>query len=77
MTQDRDPLHNALVERMNNTLMNGWLCNGGYFSFSQANEAIDQAVRMYNTARPHQSLNMRTPMQVVTGKNDNPLFSEN
>ena len=58
MTQDGDPLHNALAERMNNTLKNGWLFNDGTLSFVEAQKAINQDVLMYNTARPHQSLNM-------------------
>lgn len=77
MTQDGDPLHNALAERMNNTLKNGWLFNDGNLSFNQAQEAVEQAVRMYNTARPHQALDMRTPMELMTGSNDNPLLIKN
>lgn len=75
MTQTGDPLHNALAERMNNTLKNGWLFNDGNMSFDQAKEAIDRAVVMYNTARPHKALSMKTPMEILTGKNVNPLLS--
>lgn len=77
MTQDGDPLHNALAERMNNTLKNSWLFNNGTLSFEQAQKAIDQAVLMYNKARPHQALNLKTPMEVLTGIRDNPLVYKN
>lgn len=76
MTQDGDPLHNALAERMNNTLKNGWLFNDGTLSFDQVTEAINQAVVMYNTARPHQSLDMKVPMQLISGSYNNPLLDK-
>lgn len=74
MTQTGDPLHNALAERMNNTLKNGWIFNEGDLSFEEAEKAIDMAIQMYNQARPHKSLDMRTPMELLTGKCDNPLM---
>ncbi len=73
MTQSGDPLHNALAERMNNTLKNGWMFNQEKQDFKQVEQAIGQAVIMYNTARPHQALNMKTPMEMFSGKEDNPL----
>lgn len=60
MTQTGDPLHNALAERMNNTLKNGWLFNDGNLSFEQAQEAISKSIEMYNNARPHKALGMKT-----------------
>lgn len=74
MTQTGDPLHNALAERMNNTLKNGWNFNEGDLGFEEVRQAIDKAVEMYNRARPHKSLDMRTPMELLTGKPANPLM---
>ena len=74
MTQTGDPLHNALAERMNNTLKNGWLFNEGNLSFEEAEQAIAESIEMYNKARPHKSLGMRTPMELLTGECDNPLM---
>lgn len=74
MTQTGDPLHNALAERMNNTLKNEWLFNEGNLNFEQAKEAINRAVEMYNKARPHHALGMKTPLEVMTGKGNNPLM---
>ena len=56
MTQTGDPLHNALAERMNNTLKNSWHISSSKQSFDQALLSVEQAVRMYNEARPHQAL---------------------
>ena len=74
MTQTGDPLHNALAERMNNTVKNSWLFNNGELDFVTAGGSIANAIRMYNTARPHQSLDMRTPYEMMAGHPDNPLL---
>lgn len=73
MTQDGDPLHNALAERMNNTLKNEWIFNNGVLSFEQAQTAVARAIEMYNSARPHQALQMRTPLHLVKTCHKNPL----
>lgn len=73
MTQTGDPLHNALAERMNNTLKNGWFFNNGQLTFEEARTAVENAVRMYNDARPHASIGMRTPGQVMQRRTYNPL----
>ena len=74
MTQSGDPLHNALAERMNNTLKNGWMFNNNALTLQEANDEINRAVLMYNTARPHQSIGMKTPMQMVDTNAINPLL---
>ena len=65
MTQTGDPLHNALAERMNNTLKNGWLFSTEDKSLQQVRRLTKKAIELYNTFRPHQSLQMRTPMEEV------------
>lgn len=77
MTQSGDPLHNALAERMNNTLKNGWMFNNNASSLQEANDEIDRAILMYNTARPHQSIGMKTPMQMIDANAVNPLLNVN
>lgn len=74
MTQTGDPLHNALAERMNNTIKNSWIYDYGNMEIEEARKALDRAIEMYNTARPHQSLGMKTPMEVLTGMCQNPLL---
>ena len=63
MTQTGDPLHNALAERMNNTIKNGWLFDCDDLTFEEAKKQIAHAVYMYNNVRPHQALGMKTPME--------------
>ena len=75
MTQKGDPLHNALAERMNNTVKNSWLFNNGELDFIAAGVSIANSIRMYNTARPHQALGMKTPYEMMTGRADNPLLA--
>lgn len=68
MTQCGDPLHNALAERMNNTIKNGWLFDCANESFEQVSRRIEEAIYAYNHVRPHQAINMRTPMDIVKAK---------
>ena len=75
MTQCGDPLHNALAERMNNTVKNSWPYAYENMGVDEAQKAVTNAIMMYNTARPHSALDMRTPFQVVTGISANPLIS--
>lgn len=63
MTQTGDPLHNALAERMNNTIKNGWLSDCDNATFDEAKKMIAHAVAMYNNVRPHKALGMKTPME--------------
>ena len=65
MTQCGDPLHNALAERMNNTIKNGWLSDCGGETFEQVEKCIEKAVSAYNNVPPHQALKMRTPMEIL------------
>ncbi|MBO5187273.1 MAG: integrase core domain-containing protein [Prevotella sp.] len=65
MTQTGDPLHNAMAERLNNTIKNGWLFDCEGKSFEEVECLIHKAVRVYNNDRPHQALGMRTPRQAL------------
>ena len=74
MTQTGDPLHNAMAERVNNTVKNEWMFNTGELPFIDAGISINNAIMMYNKARPHQGIGMKTPYEMMTGKPDNPLL---
>lgn len=65
MTQTGDPLHNALAERMNNTLKNGWLYDCDDDSFEEVKLKCSKAVEVYNNTRPHQALDMMTPVETL------------
>lgn len=61
MTQNGDPLENALAERVNGILKDELLeiC---YANFANAQEAIATAISIYNHQRPHSSVDMLTPI---------------
>ena len=65
MTQCGDPLHNALAERMNNTIKNGFLFDCEQDPYAQVLLKTDRAIHAYNTLRPHQALGMKTPMEML------------
>uniref|UniRef100_UPI0022E8CF75 integrase core domain-containing protein n=1 Tax=Bacteroides ovatus TaxID=28116 RepID=UPI0022E8CF75 len=64
-TQCGDPLHNALAERMNNTIKNGWLFDCEDDSFEQLDKRISDAIYAYNYVRPHQGIQMKTLMEHI------------
>ena len=62
MTENGDPLENAIAERVNGILKDE-LLEKQYSSFKQAREAIDEAVSIYNHLRPHSSVDYLTPAE--------------
>ncbi len=63
MMQTGDPLHNALAERVNNTVKNGWLFDTDDKDIEEVRKLTEKAIELYNKVRPHQSLEMRTPFE--------------
>ena len=53
MTENGDPYENALAERMNGILKDEWLSLERFNSFEQAEERINEVVKIYNDMRPH------------------------
>jgi len=62
MTENGSPYENAMAERVNGILKTE-LLQKQYKDREQAVKAIDKAVRIYNTKRPHLSIGMLTPQQ--------------
>jgi transposase InsO family protein len=62
MTQNSEPSENAIAERVNGIIKQEFLENS-YATFAQANQAIKEAVDIYNNERLHSSLDMLTPEQ--------------
>lgn len=63
MTQSGDPRENAIAERVNGILKSEWIDREQICSLEQARERIDSIVVVYNSKRPHMSINMLTPDQ--------------
>ncbi len=66
MTQDGDPRDNAIAERVNGILKTEWLNNEKFEGYTDAYMRISQVIDIYNTRRPHLSLNYKTPAQAYT-----------
>ena len=64
MTEVDHCAENALAERMNGILKQEYFLKHEFRSVAQASKAVDEAVWLYNTRRPHRSLDLRTPEEV-------------
>jgi putative transposase len=63
MTENGDPLENAIAERVNGILKDE-LLEEVYKDFSSAQEGIAKAISIYNHLRPHSSISYKTPIEV-------------
>jgi transposase InsO family protein len=61
MTEEMHCYENAKAERVNGILKQEYYLGGCFRTKKQAVEAVDQAVNLYNTRRPHLALNYKTP----------------
>jgi len=68
MTENGDPLENAVAERMNGILKEEYLNHYKPDHKEQAKEQLDHAVKLYNEQRPHFSIGLLTP-ELVHSKN--------
>jgi len=65
MTENGDPLENAIAERVNGILKDE-LLQLQYNSFEEAKKRVAKAIVVYNALRPHSSCDMLTPQQAHT-----------
>ena len=64
LTQPRSPTTTGKIERFHRSMRAEFLSNRPAFAnLKAAQQALDEWVNYYNTARPHQSLDMATPAQ--------------
>lgn len=70
MTQSSNPRDNAIAERVNGILKTEWLNAEHFVGFEDANRRIAQVVNIYNTKRPHLSLDYKTLEQAYVEKGD-------
>ena len=61
MTENGDPKENAIAERINGIIKEEYLRRYKPKSFTQAQFLLHRTVALYNTERPHLSLNLLTP----------------
>lgn len=63
MTQNGDPLENAIAERVNGILKTEWLYDEKLKTFNHAQKRVERIIYVYNELRPHSSIEMLTPNQ--------------
>jgi putative transposase len=64
MTEEDHCAENALAERMNGILKSEYGLDREFKTKAQLTQAVDQAIRLYGTRRPHTALGDRFPAQV-------------
>lgn len=64
MTENGDPLENAIAERINGIIKHEYLFHQPILNKQHAMKLLNQAVTLYNKHRPHLSCNMLTPEQI-------------
>lgn len=65
IAEDRNPKDNPQVERINNTIKNEIFKRKQFHSILEVRIEIDKAIEFYNTQRPHMSIDLMTPVQVL------------
>jgi putative transposase len=76
MTENGDPLENAVAERVNGILKNEYLCHYPLTCLDQAEELLPDIINRYNTLRPHQSINLMTPHEAQIKRPVNKTWSK-
>ncbi len=61
MTQNGDPLENAIAERVNGILKEECLCHFKVSTLEEARKVLEENVKLYNNERPHMSIGNLTP----------------
>ena len=64
MTENGDPLENAIAERINGIIKNEYLDCYEVNSFDQASVLLNQVIELYNDERPHMSIGNHTPSNI-------------
>lgn len=63
MTENGDPLENAIAERVNGILKDE-LLEDVYKDFDAAQNGVAKAISVYNHLRPHSSISYKTPVEL-------------
>jgi transposase InsO family protein len=64
MTENGDPLENAIAERINGIIKNEYLDCYEVYSYDEAKELLKEIVSLYNDERPHMSIGNNKPSDV-------------
>ena len=72
MTENGDPLENAITERINGILKQEYLDQWNLTTMAETVVALDRAVLLYNSDRPHNSIANHTPDEAHKAQVDSP-----
>jgi transposase InsO family protein len=64
MTENGDPLENAIAERVNGIIKEEYLNDYQVENLQQAKELLNAVIKLYNNERPHMSIGNLTPNHV-------------
>jgi transposase InsO family protein len=64
MTENGDPLENAIAERINGIIKEEYLDNYEIESIEEAKQLLSSVVNLYNNERPHMSIGNFTPDEI-------------
>jgi putative transposase len=73
MTENGDPLENAVAERINGILKGEYLETYQAPNLVKAIELLDSVIKLYNEERPHMSISNQTPIKVHDSKENIPV----
>ena len=68
MTENGDPLENAIAERVNGIIKEEYLQDYKVKNINEAKQALSFTVKLYNEERPHNSINNHVPNLVHENK---------
>ena len=67
MTENGDPLDNAIAERVNGIIKTEWLYGEKLMQNIEVQKEIKKIIKTYNEKRPHLSIDLLTPSQAHMG----------
>ena len=70
MTENGDPLENAVAERLNGIIKGEYLENYQVSTLKEAQQLLRSVVDLYNIERPHMSIGNQTPTKIHQSKTD-------
>lgn len=70
MTENGDPLENAIAERLNGIIKQEYLDNYQVRTLKEAKQLLRSVVELYNSERPHMSIGNQTPTKIHHSKTD-------
>lgn len=72
MTENGDPLENAIAERVNGIIKEEYLSNYQTDHLPEAKRQLQKAISLYNNDRPHMSISNLTPNKLHNNQKINP-----